>query len=139
MPDPLFDTKIAIVVRADLAVWQKLNVTAFLTSGIVAAKPHLIGEPYEDASGATYSPMLIQPVLVFAAEHEQMKTVYSRLRERECKFGIYTEALFRTGNDVDNRAAVRAVKSEDLTLVGLAFREERRIVDKIVKGLKLHP
>jgi hypothetical protein len=32
-----FDTKIAIVVRDDLAVWQKLNVTAFLTSGIVGA------------------------------------------------------------------------------------------------------
>ena len=29
-----FDTKIAIVVRDDLAVWQKLNVTAFITSGI---------------------------------------------------------------------------------------------------------
>jgi hypothetical protein len=28
----MFDTKIAIVVRDDLAIWQKLNVTAFLTS-----------------------------------------------------------------------------------------------------------
>jgi len=25
-----FDTKIAVVVREDLAVWQKLNVVAFL-------------------------------------------------------------------------------------------------------------
>ena len=30
-----FDTKIAIAVRDDLAVWQKLNVTAFITSGII--------------------------------------------------------------------------------------------------------
>lgn len=30
------DTKIAIVVRADLAVWQKLNVTAFLASAVAA-------------------------------------------------------------------------------------------------------
>ena len=29
-----FDTKIAVVVRQDLAVWQKLNVTAFTISGI---------------------------------------------------------------------------------------------------------
>jgi hypothetical protein len=36
--DPtMFDTKIAIVVREDLATWQKLNVTAFLTSGVVGA------------------------------------------------------------------------------------------------------
>ena len=32
-----FDTKIAIVVRDDLATWQKLNVTAFLTSGVTGA------------------------------------------------------------------------------------------------------
>lgn len=29
-----FDTKIAIVLREDLPVWQKLNMTAFLVSGI---------------------------------------------------------------------------------------------------------
>ena len=32
-----FTTKIAIVVAEDLAVWQKLNVVAFMTSGIIAA------------------------------------------------------------------------------------------------------
>ena len=41
----MFDTKIAIVVRDDLATWQKLNVTAFVTSGIVRANPGLLGEP----------------------------------------------------------------------------------------------
>ncbi len=32
-----FDTKAAVVVRDDLATWQRLNVTAFLMSGITAA------------------------------------------------------------------------------------------------------
>ena len=32
-----FDTKIAVVIRTDLEAWQKLNVAAFLTSGIAAA------------------------------------------------------------------------------------------------------
>ena len=45
-----FDTKIAIVLRDDLETWQKLNVTAFLASG-VAANPELLGEPYADADG----------------------------------------------------------------------------------------
>jgi hypothetical protein len=27
-----FDTKVAVVVRDDLAAWQRLNVTAFLMS-----------------------------------------------------------------------------------------------------------
>ena len=31
-----FDTKIAIVLRDDLETWQKLNVTAFLASGVAA-------------------------------------------------------------------------------------------------------
>jgi hypothetical protein len=32
-----FDTKIAVVLREDLAVWQKANVTAFLVSGIAGS------------------------------------------------------------------------------------------------------
>jgi hypothetical protein len=31
-----FDTKVALIVRDDLEVWQRLNVTAFLMSGIAA-------------------------------------------------------------------------------------------------------
>ena len=40
-----FDTKIAIAVRADLQQWQKLNVTAFLASGIAASTGEVIGKP----------------------------------------------------------------------------------------------
>ncbi|MCG3005483.1 DUF2000 family protein, partial [Escherichia coli] len=42
----MFDTKITIVVRDDLATWQKLNVSSFLASGVVAQSPGLIGDPY---------------------------------------------------------------------------------------------
>ena len=48
-----FDTKIAIILREDLAAWQKLNVTSFLTSGILGENPSLIGEEYKDAAGNT--------------------------------------------------------------------------------------
>ena len=46
-----FDTKVAVVLRDDLAVWQKANVTAFLLSGIAGSNPSLVGEPYIDGSG----------------------------------------------------------------------------------------
>ena len=36
------------------------------------------------------------------------------------------------------RAAVAAVAAEDLDLVGLALHADRKQVDKVVKGLKLH-
>ena len=52
-----FDTKIAIAVRSDLAVWQKLNVTAFLASGIAAGIDEVAGKPYEDGSGNRYLEM----------------------------------------------------------------------------------
>ena len=66
----MFETKIAIVVRDDLAPWQELNVTAFLTSGIVGASQGLLGEPYEDAAGNTYNPLVIQPMIVLSASAE---------------------------------------------------------------------
>jgi len=133
-----FDTKIAVVVREDLATWQKLNVTAFTVSGIMGTE-RIMGEPYADASGNTYLPMCVQPMLIYAANREQMREVYERAMKRGMRFTIYTEELFKTGCDEDNRAAVKAVKAEDLNLVGMAIRSTKRQVDTVVKGLKLHP
>lgn len=53
----MFDTKIAIIVRDDLATWQKLNITAFLLSGITAENTDLIGEKYVDKDGNHHLPM----------------------------------------------------------------------------------
>ena len=64
-----FATKIAIVLRDDLAVWQKANVTAFLVSGIAGTDPATVGAPYADASGNRYLPMFREPVLVLSLIH----------------------------------------------------------------------
>ena len=63
-----FDTKIAVVIRTDLEPWQKLNVASFLTSGISAAFPECIGEPYEDRSGTKYLSLIGQPILIYGAD-----------------------------------------------------------------------
>jgi len=133
-----FDTKIAVVLRDDLPTWQKLNVTAFTISGIAGTVEGIMGEAYEDGSGNTYLPMLRQPVLVFSATADQMKTVYKRAFSRQACFSIFTEELFSTGNDRDNRAAVKACLQEDLNLVGMAIWAEKKSVDKILSGLRLH-
>ena len=52
----MFDTKFAIVLRDDLAVWQKLNVAAFLAGGTVAATPGMIGEPTATAPAILITP-----------------------------------------------------------------------------------
>jgi hypothetical protein len=134
-----FDTKIAIVVRDDLATWQKLNVACFLTGGLVGSYKELAGERYRDASGRDYGPLIRQPILVFAASADELKRTLQRASERALPVTIYTYDLFATGNDDDNRAAVAHVATEALDLVGLALHAERKAVDKVTKGLTLHP
>jgi hypothetical protein len=133
-----FDTKIVVIIREDLATWQKLNVTAFTVSGL-AGTEQIVGENYVDASGNKYLPMSRQPILVFGATREQMREVYNRAMKRNIRLTIYTEELFKTYNDDDNRAAVATVKAEDLNLVGMAIRSTKRQIDTVVKGLRLHP
>jgi hypothetical protein len=133
-----FDTRVAIVVLEDLAVWQKLNVTAFLASGIAASAPGLIGETYADADGLEYLPLLIQPILIFRASSTELRKAYGRSVERGLKLGVYTQQMFATGNDTDNRATVKAVPGAALELVGIGMRGVKGTVDKALKGLKLH-
>jgi hypothetical protein len=135
-----FDTKVAIVVRDDLAVWQRLNVTAFLASGVVgAAGTEAIGEPYRDADGRDYLPLLVQPVLIFEADAARLRTLRERAERRGVPIALYTADMFTTGHDDDNRAAVRAVPSADLDLVGIALRAPHRDADAVLRGVRRHP
>lgn len=134
-----FDTKIAVILREDLAVWQKTNVTAFLVSGIAGTVPGVVGEPYRDASGNEYLPMFVQPVLVYAADAAALRRAYERAMSRGVTPAVYTQELFITNHDEANRAAVRAVTAEELDLAGIALRAERKTVDKIVDRLRFHP
>ncbi|KOU51906.1 hypothetical protein ADK54_08350 [Streptomyces sp. WM6378] len=134
-----FDTKIAVLLRDDLHIWQRLNVTAFLVSGLGTALPEIIGEPYADADGTPYLPLFRQPVLVFEGSKEVLRAAHTRALSRELPRAVFTSDMFSTGNDADNRAAVRAVPGADLDLVGLAVHGPRNAVDKILKGARMHP
>ncbi|WEO96682.1 DUF2000 domain-containing protein [Streptomyces sp. FXJ1.172] len=134
-----FDTKIAVLLREDLEPWQRLNVTAFLVSGLGSQIPEVIGEPYEDADGVPYLPMFRQPVLVFEGTKETLKAAHARALSRALPRAVFTADLFTTGNDRDNRAAVRAAPTAGLDLVGLAVYGPRGGVDKVLKGARMHP
>lgn len=133
-----FETKLAVVVREDLASWQKLNVTAFLVSGFAATVPGITGTPYRDGSDVTYQPMFVQPVLVFGTDGPGLRRAFERARERDLMPAIYTAELFATGHDEANRAAVAAVPTDELDLVGIAVHGERRVVDAALRGLSFH-
>jgi hypothetical protein len=134
-----FDTKISVLLRDDLATWQELNVCAFLVSGLAGSRPELIGEPYADADGVRYLPMFAQPVLVLAGSKELLTQAHQRALARELPMTIFTGDLFGTGHDEANRAAVAAVGTADLDLVGLAVHGPRNAVDRVFKGARMHP
>src|SRR5260370_14999875 len=96
-----FDTKIAIAVRAELEPWQKLNVTAFLASGIAAATPDVMGKPYEDGSGNTYLELFRQPVVVYAGDGPPLSQAHQRALARAIPMAVYTIDRCDTAHSAD--------------------------------------
>ena len=135
----MFDTKIPIILRDDMAVWQKLNVTAFLMSGIAAQAPEIIGAAHRDRQGNVFNPLSIQPIVVMAADAQTLATVHRRALERGVTTSAYIEEMFATGHDAANRAAFAEFGPDDAKVVGVALRADKKIVDKITKGARLHP
>lgn len=130
------DWKIAVAVRDDLETWQKLNVAVFVTSGIGPTFPDLIGETYVDGSGVDYLPKLGLPCLIHAGDAQAVRRAFERARGRGLAVSVYTDELFSTRNDVENRAAVAAVQTEDLVIAGFAVAGDAKQVDKAFDKLK---
>ncbi|MBY4840224.1 DUF2000 family protein [Pantoea sp. DY-15] len=134
----MFDTKIALIVRDDLATWQRLNVVAFLATGVASAAPEMMGEPYVDAKARQYGNMAGQPMLVFAGDLAGLQRAHRQGMERELTIIPYVEAMFSTGHDAANREVFRAEDADNLNLVGIGLRGPKKAVDKAIKGLALH-
>jgi hypothetical protein len=127
-----------VLLRDDLAVWQQLNVAAFLVSGIVGAVDGIIGQPYEDADGTAYVAMCRQPITVLEGDSAVLASSLRRALDRALRVAVYTEEMFATGNDDDNRAAVKAMPRDLLNLVGVGVYGLRSAVDKALKTARLH-
>lgn len=134
----MFDTKFAIVLREDLAIWQKLNVTAFLATGIAGQKPAIIGEAYRDGAGNVYNALSVQPIIVLSADGATLGNIQRRAIEREIRTSIYVDAMFSTGHDSANRAAFAETRPDEAEVAGIAIHADKKLVDKIIKGARLH-
>ena len=130
----MFDTKIAIVLRQDLAAWQALNVTFFLATGITAQTQAIIGEAYRDREGHVFNPLSIQPVIVLEADAATLSAIHRRALERGVRTSAYVEEMFATVHDAANREVFARFGPDDANVVGLALRAEKKIVDRITKG-----
>ncbi len=132
----IYDTKTALILHRDLAAWQSANVAAFLAGGLVGSHPHIVGEPYRDGSGRTYTSLIREPVFVYGATLDELRRTHQRTLSRELVPAIYIAPMFATTNDADNRAAVAGAAVDALDFVGIGIHGPRKTVDKIVNGLK---
>jgi hypothetical protein len=82
-------------------------------------------------------PLAVQPIIVPSADAATLRTIYRRAMERGARLSLYVEEMFRTGHDAANRAAVRQY-APDAMNVGLGLRDERRTVDRITRGARMH-
>jgi hypothetical protein len=134
----MFETKVVIVVLDDLAIWQRLNVTAFLATGIAGGAPDAMGEPYEDAAGRQHAKLLGQPILIFAGTVENLRQAYNVSIDQELLRAVYVRAMFNTGHDAANRAAFKEEPADAPDLVGIALRGPKKTVDKAIRDARLH-
>ena len=132
----IYDTKTALVLRKDLAPWQVANVAAFLAGGLAATHPELKGEPYRDGGGRDYTALIREPVFVYGGTVEELRRTHQRALSRELVPAVYIEAMFKTTNDADNRAAFAAASTDALDFVGIGVHGPRRTIDKVINSLK---
>ena len=105
--------KIAVVLRDDLPTWQALNATAFLSGAVAGHRPDLLGEAYADGDGTAYLSTFGIPIMVYAASGPVLSAVRDRAVGRGLGTAVFTDEMFTTGNDVDNRTVVAAVAGPD--------------------------
>ena len=132
----IYETKTALVLRRDLAPWQIANVAAFLAGGLAASHPVLKGEPYRDGGGKSYSALIREPVFVYGGTVEELRRTHLRALSRELVPAVYIEAMFKTTNDADNRAAFAAAPTDALDFVGIGVHGPRKVIDKVINSLK---
>jgi hypothetical protein len=132
----IYETKTALVIRSDLAGWQVANVAGFLAGGLAGTHGHMMGEPYRDATGRAYSALIREPVFVYGATVEDLRRTHQRALSRELVPAVYIEAMFKTANDADNRTVFAAAPVDALDFVGIGVHGPRKVIDKVVNGLK---
>ena len=132
----IYETKTALVLRNDLAAWQVANVAAFLAGGLAGTHGHMLGEPYRDGTGRAYSALIREPVFVYGGTVEELRRTHLRALSRELVPAVYIEAMFKTTNDAQNRAAFAAAPTDALDFVGIGVHGPRKTVDKVINSLK---
>lgn len=76
--------------------------------------------------------------MILSADGETLREVLKKAKARDMAVSIYTEELFTTYNDIDNRAEIAKHKTEELNLVGICICGMKNPLDRITKGIAMH-
>ena len=77
-----------------------------------------------------------RPQDLIARAVEELRRTHQRALSRELVPAVYIEAMFKTTNDGDNRAAFAAAPADALDFVGIGVHGPRKTIDKVVNSLK---
>lgn len=86
---------------------------------------NIIGQPYLDKNGVQYLPMSQQPIMIHSSNSERMNELLQKAIKKDVVISIYTEELFHTYNDEDNRVMVSKYQTQELNLVGIGIRGKK--------------
>jgi hypothetical protein len=137
---PVYEKKVAIVIRKDLLDWQKLNVAAFLASAVAVGSSETHGRSFVTADRVAYLPFIKHPVLIYQADGiDVLRRARARAKDRDLAIGIYTQPLFATKGEDGNIEAIAQLPDGEQDLVGLVVYGDNNKVDKALQGLKFHP
>ena len=130
--------KTAILLLDSLPLWKRLNVTAFLATGIGDASPDAMGETYQDSIGRKYTRLFEQPIVIFEASQNVLREALSAGHEKGLTCSAYISSMFEQSNGDAGRKVFREGRADCLDLVGIALRGARKDVDRAAKGAMLH-
>jgi len=82
--------------------------------------------------------MSVQPVIVLTGAANVMTNIRNRAHSRGVETVAYIEEMFATGHDATNRTVFARHGADQANTVGNALRADKKIVDKISNGAKMH-
>ena len=113
-----------------------MNVAAFQISGIVTVHPEIMGKFYIDGNGNEYHPLCQQHEFILNGDQNFFKTSVSPLFHAILLPMLTFKICFKLAKMLPVAKYLHNVAQMKNT-VGIAFRADIRIIDKISKGVKI--
>lgn len=128
----IVDKKMAIAVSDHLLIEQKLQVVAFLTSGLVAQHSDVMGTPYEDFEGNLFSPLMTCVPNICCVDEMAIGNMHRRAISQSVRVAVFVDEWFDTAKDEARRAMFQRFDPNTVNVVGIALYAPHDIVAQVL-------